>query len=200
MRIVSNVLTDPLTSDSYGLFLVLCAIGRDSDPVRGRDRNSTADGQPPGLSAWPPSPFSEGKGGTGGFDGYARRFGNRMASRAIRESIRLGADIALGTDSRYDLCNCDSAKGRLAHAWKRVVVTRKDAGSDTIAVSNMTGAFATPWITHTWLPDRYNTTSAKLQSGAVTLAFWGLGNTLREFWPDIAKKTHMPRKFGGGTR
>ncbi len=133
----------------------------------------------------------------GGGKGVAMRFGDRMASRAVRESIRLGADVAFRTDSRYDLCECTSAKGRLVHAWKRVYMTRTDAGGETVSVANLAGAFATPWITRTWLPDSENTTSAKLNSAAMNLLFRGLGNTLREFWPDIARKTHLPARFGG---
>ncbi|MDZ4801356.1 MAG: hypothetical protein SGI92_24630 [Bryobacteraceae bacterium] len=131
----------------------------------------------------------------GGAEGFGMRLGNRMGSLAVRQGIQLAGDTAFRTEPRYDLCECSSAKGRMAHSWKRVFVSLKDDGGEMVSVSRLGGAFITPWISHQWLPDRDNTTGRKLTSAATNLAFRGLGNMLRELWPDISRKTHMP-KFG----
>jgi hypothetical protein len=131
-----------------------------------------------------------------GVEGFGMRFGNRMGSLAVRQSIQLAADTTFGTEPRYDLCECTSAKGRMGHAWNRVVISLKDDGGEMVSVSRLGGAFATPWITHTWLPDRQNTTGQKLSSAGTNLALRGLSNMLREFWPDIARKARLS-KFGG---
>jgi hypothetical protein len=123
----------------------------------------------------------------GGMDAFAERFGSRMGRLAIRNSIRLGTDVALGIDPRYDRCACSGFLSRTGHAWKRVVVSRSDAGTSMPAYSNFTGAYATPWITYSWYPDRLNTTSRKLQSGTVHLGWRGVSNMIREFWPDIKR-------------
>jgi hypothetical protein len=133
----------------------------------------------------------------GGAEGFGMRLGNRMGSLAVRQSIQLAGDTAFRTEPRYDLCECASAKGRMGHAWKRVFISMKDDGGEMVSVSRLGGAFVTPWITHQWLPDRENTTGQKLSSAGTNLMFRGLGNMLREFWPDIARKTRLP-KFGAG--
>jgi hypothetical protein len=110
-----------------------------------------------------------------------------MGRLAIRNSIRLGTDVAFGIDPRYDRCDCAGFLSRTGHAWKRVVVSRSDAGTEMPAYSNFTGAYITPMITYTWYPDRLNTWDRKLQSGTLHLGWRGVSNMIREFWPDVKK-------------
>lgn len=123
----------------------------------------------------------------GGIDAYAQRFGSRMGRLAVRNSIRLGTDVAFGIDPRYDRCACSGFLARTGHAWKRVVVSRSDAGNEMPAYSNFAGAYVTPWITYTWYPDRLDTTSRKIQSGTMHLGWRGVSNMIREFWPDVKR-------------
>lgn len=123
----------------------------------------------------------------GGVDSYAQRFGSRMGRLAVRNSIRLSTDVALGIDPRYDRCDCAGFLKRSGHAWKRVLVSRSDAGNDMPAYSNFAGAYITPMVTYSWYPDRLNTWDRKLQSGTLHLGWRGFGNMIREFWPDVKK-------------
>jgi hypothetical protein len=94
----------------------------------------------------------------------------------------------MGIDPRYDRCDCTSFLSRTGHAWRRVILSRSDAGTEMPAYSNFTGAFVTPMIVSQWAPDRFNTTGNKLQSASLDLAWRGVTNMLREFWPDVKKK------------
>ena len=120
-----------------------------------------------------------------------------MGTLAVRQAIRLAADTAFHTEPQYDLCQCTSAWGRTRHAWRRVVLSKKDSGGEMISVGTLGAAMATPWITHQWMPDHLNTTSEKLNSGFTALAVRGGTNMLREFWPDIARVTHLPARWQG---
>lgn len=127
-------------------------------------------------------------------DAFSMRFGSRMGRLAIRNSIRLGTDVAFGIDPRYDRCLCSGFKARTGHAWKRILVSRTDSGGQIFAVSNVAGAYVTPMIAYQWYPDRLNTWERKLQSGSVNLAWRGVTNMIREFWPEM--KRSLPFRRG----
>jgi hypothetical protein len=123
----------------------------------------------------------------GGMDAYTMRFGSRMGRLAVRNAVRLSTDVAFGIDPRYDRCACSGFLARTGHAWKRVVVSRSDAGNDMPAISNFAGAYVTPFITYSWYPDRLNTTQRKLESGTLHLGWRGASNMIKEFWPDVKR-------------
>jgi hypothetical protein len=129
----------------------------------------------------------------GDIEGYGMRFGHRMARLAVREAIQLGADVTFKTDPRYDRCDCSGFLARTGHAWKRVLVARKDNGGETISISRLAGAYVTPIITDQWYPDRLNTWSHKLESGSMFLMWRGVTNMIREFWPEVSRKVPMAK-------
>jgi hypothetical protein len=128
-------------------------------------------------------------------EGFGMRMGNRVGWLATRNSIQLGVNVLMKTEPRYDLCICSGVKSRLWHAWRRVLVTRRDDGRETFAAAQMAGSFGTPWVAYNWYPDRFHTTGRKFQAGATDLGWRAVTNTLREFWPDIAVKLHLPLIF-----
>ena len=129
----------------------------------------------------------------GGMDAYSDRFASRMGRLMVRNSVRLGTDVALGIDPRYDRCECRGFLARAGHAWKRVLVARSDSGSSMPAYSNFTAAYVTPMITYSWYPDRMNTWDRKLQSGTMYLGWRGVGNMVREFWPEMKRGLSFKR-------
>ena len=126
-------------------------------------------------------------------DGYGQRFITRMGRLAVRQGVQLGTDIAFGIDPRFDRCDCTGVKSRIGHAWKRVLVSRRDHGGEIVAVSNLVGAYVPPMITDQWYPASKNTWGHKWQSGTEFLLMRGATNMLREFWPDISRKLHLSR-------
>jgi hypothetical protein len=133
---------------------------------------------------------------SGNLDGFGQRFASRMGRLAVRQSVQLTTDIAFGIDPRFDRCDCKGFWSRTGHAWKRVVVSRRDYGGEIVAVSNFAGAFIPPMITDQWQPPSKNDWPHKWQSGTQFLAFRGLTNMLREFWPEISRKVRIRGGFG----
>jgi hypothetical protein len=129
----------------------------------------------------------------GDIEGYGQRFGTRMGRLAVRNAVQLSTDLAFGLEPRYDRCACSGFWDRTRHAWKRVVVARRDNGGETFAVSTFAGAYVPPFVTDPWLPDRYHTLRNKFESGTQFLLTRGATNMLREFWPDIARKLKLGR-------
>src|SRR6476661_7253516 len=123
----------------------------------------------------------------GGTQGFAMRFGSRVAHVGIRNSIRLGVDVGLKIDPRYDPCECSGFKARTGHALRRVVMSRSDSGKEILGIDTFAGAYITPVIYHTWYPDRLNTTDRLLLEGSLSLGWHAVGNVVREFWPELRR-------------
>lgn len=136
-----------------------------------------------GINQWQDHPEEWGQ----GWDGYGKRFASRMGRLVARNAVQTSVDVALGTDPRYDRCDCAGFKSRIGHAWRRVLIARKDNGGEMIGVSRLAGAYVTPMITDQWYPDRLNTWSHKLESGTWFLGWRGVNNTIKEFWPEIKR-------------
>jgi hypothetical protein len=135
-----------------------------------------------GYSQWTDHPEEWGQ----GWDAYGKRLANRMGRMTIRNSIRLGLDVALKTDPRYDRCEC-TGFARVGHAAKRVVIARSDYGGETFNTARVVSAMATPWISYQWYPDRLNTTNRKFVAGSSYLGWRVVNNIVAEFWPDIRR-------------
>jgi hypothetical protein len=136
-----------------------------------------------GYSQWDNYPEEWGQ----GWDAYGKRFANRMGRMAIRNTIRLGLDVTMKTDPRYDRCDC-SGFSRVVHAAKRVVIARSDYGGETFATARVVSGVVTPWIVYEWYPDRLNTTPRKFASAGGYLGWRVVNNVVAEFWPDVRRK------------
>lgn len=123
------------------------------------------------------------------WDGFGRRLGDRMGRLGIRYGVQLAADVALGTDPRYDRCGCTGGGSRAWHAVRRTFIARKDYGGETINLAQLSGAFIPPAVANpTWMPERLNTTGQTFQNAGTYLAFRAATNAFQEFWPEIKRK------------
>jgi hypothetical protein len=120
-------------------------------------------------------------------DGYPKRFASRMGRLMVRNAVQLGADVAFKTDPRYDRCDCSGFLPRTGHAWRRVLIARRDNGGEMISVARLAGAYVTPMVTDQWYPPRLNTWQHKFESGTWFLGWRGVNNMIKEFWPDIKR-------------
>ena len=136
-----------------------------------------------GMNQWRNRPEEWGQ----GWDAYGQRFGYRMARLASRQSIMLGFDLAMGTDQRYDRCNCTGFWPRTGQAFRRVAIARTDSGGETINAGRIAGAYGGAFIAYRVYPERFHTTSQALNSGSQYLLWRGVTNMVREFWPEIRR-------------
>jgi len=126
-----------------------------------------------------------------GMKGYGQRLASRYGRLAVRNGIQLSTDIAFKIDPRYDRCDCTGFFPRTGHALKRVLVARRDDGTEMISVSNLAGAYVTPMITDQWYPDRLNTWHHKAHTGTWFLGWRGVSNIVKEFWPEIKRTVRV---------
>ena len=111
----------------------------------------------------------------------------------VRNAVQLSTDVAFKLEPRYDRCDCVGFGARTRHAWRRVIIARRDNGGEMLNVSRFAGAYIPPMITDQWYPDRLNTWEHKLEAGSLFLALRGVNNMIKEFWPDIKRKFNRDR-------
>jgi hypothetical protein len=122
-----------------------------------------------------------------GAEGYSSRIGSKIGTRVVRNSMRVGLDVAFGMDSRYRRSESDEFWPRLGHALLSTVVAHKDDGTRTFAAPHVFSTYGAAFVTNTWYPTGNNSSTDALLRGTTCLG-WSAGkNVLKEFWPDIKK-------------
>ena len=123
-----------------------------------------------------------------GMEGYSKRFANRFARSAIRDSISAAGSAALGYDVRYVKCDCTGFFPRLGHsiAWNFLTLNRD--GKTVLNVPRIGGSFAGEFIGRTWMPAGYNSVGDTFRSGGVQLGIGAVFNIVREFSPSKRRK------------
>lgn len=141
----------------------------------------------------PPGHYSpEWKNGVGGF---ARNFGDFMASWVAVQGAKFVTASALREDPRYFPSKQCGVFRRTVHALVFVVADRSDSGARMPAVSNVAGALAGGWIGNAYLPDGYHDASHAWTRSGFALIGFGTSNLVDEFRPEIdrlLKKLHLP--------
>jgi len=120
--------------------------------------------------------------------GYGRRYGHRLANRAVENAIGFGTAVAFHQDPRYFRSGEEGVWRRTRYAVVNTFLTRTDGGSRTIAAWRFAGNYGAAFVSNTWRPDRINGASDALQRGSISIGFDVANNIFKEFWPDIRRK------------
>lgn len=118
-----------------------------------------------------------------GMEGYSKRFANRFARSAIRDSVSAAGSAALGYDVRYVKCDCKGFFPRFGHAIAWNFLTLNRSGKTVLNAPRIGGTFASEFIGRTWMPSGYDGAGDAMRSGAVQLGVGSLFNMIREFAP-----------------
>jgi hypothetical protein len=124
-----------------------------------------------------------------GFSGFAKRFGASYADGT--SSLMFGTFLfpsLLHQDPRYFRKAEGSFSSRLGYSITRVFITRKDSGARAFNWSKTLGGLASSGLSNAYYPDEDRGVNLTLGNFAWSLGAGALGNTLKEFWPDIQKK------------
>ncbi|MBL0158429.1 MAG: hypothetical protein IPP47_15190 [Bryobacterales bacterium] len=118
-----------------------------------------------------------------GMEGYSKRYANRFARSAIRDTVSAAGSAALGYDVRYVKCDCKGFLPRFGHAiaWNFLTLNRN--GNTVLNIPKIGGAFAGEFAGRTWMPAGYNGVGDAMRSGGTQLAIGALFNSIREFAP-----------------
>lgn len=126
-------------------------------------------------------------------------YGERLASTAgwsgIHGALAFGLDSTLHQDPRYYRLGGAGFWRRTGHAFRGTILTRTDAGRETLSTWRIGSAYGSAFLSNLWYPDRLNTTRLGLIQGSIALGFGLAGNMGSEFWPDIKAKVFR-RKEG----
>jgi len=128
-----------------------------------------------------------------GAEGYGKRFGADFAGQT---TWRFFTDFAYPTifkeDPRYYRLIHGSGRRRFFHAVEHTFVAQRDSGKHMFNFSGWLGTATAVALNDVYHPGNERGLSPALRRGGYSLAS-GMGfGVLREFWPDIARKFHMP--------
>ena len=130
-----------------------------------------------------------------GFPGFARNYGDFMASWASVQGGKFIAASMLHEDPRYFTSVNKNFFARVFNAARYAVIDRSDSGRPRPALSNVAGALAGGFVGNGYLPDPYANASHGLSRSALALTGFVTSNLADEFRPEIhrlVKKLHLP--------
>ena len=137
------------------------------------------------------SPREWGQGGAA----YGKRFASTLGWAGIHGTLAFGLDSTLHQDPRYYRSESTGFWRRAGHAIRGTILTRTDAGGETLSTWRLGSDYGAAFLSNMWYPDRLNTPREGLIHGSVTLGFDLVSNLGAEFWPDI-KRIVLRRKVG----
>jgi hypothetical protein len=128
-----------------------------------------------------------------GMAGFGRRYGHRLANRAVETGIGFGVAALLREDGRYFRLSEGGVGQRIKHSLRHTMLTRTDNGGRTIAVWRLVGNYGAQFVSNTWRPASENSTGDALVRGTISIGYDAASNVFKEFWPDIKRKVFKRR-------
>ena len=122
-------------------------------------------------------------------NGFAKRFGIRLAGVAVSNTMESGLGAVWGEDPRYVRAVGESFAPRLGHVVKMTFVARNREGQNAPAYARYAAIGGSNFLSNAWRADSDATAGhAMIRVG---LGFLGRlsSNAFYEFWPDV--KTHF---------
>jgi hypothetical protein len=126
-----------------------------------------------------------------GFKGYARRYGARFADQ-LSGNIFVGAvyPALLHEDPRYFRRGEGGFGRRAGYALSRVVITKRDSGSEGFNFSELLGNATAAGLSNAYHPRGERSASETIGTWVTQLGIDAAGNEAKEFWPDIKRILH----------
>jgi hypothetical protein len=126
--------------------------------------------------------------------GFRERYLEREADVAISNSLEAGLGALWGEDPRFVRAPRGTARSRVAHAFKTVVLAPRSDGQLKIAWGRLAGNVFNNVIENAWLPPSMTTPGGTALRSANGLLGRLVGNLWDEFWPDIRSRlSHRTR-------
>ena len=130
------------------------------------------------------SPKEWGQGG----GAYGKRFASTLAWSGIHSTLAFGLDSALHQDPRYYRSRSTGFWRRSAHAFRGTILTRTDAGGETLSTWRIGSSYGAAFLSDLWYPARLDTFRHGFADGSLGLGLGFASNLGAEFWPDIKSK------------
>ena len=128
-----------------------------------------------------------------GFQGYAKRYAAQMADHANATFFKFVVyPTIFREDPRYYRLAQGPVMHRFAHAVGHAVIAHHEDGSHTFNYSEWLGNASGVALSNTYHPDNKRGWGPGAQRVAMSVANDAAFDVLREFWPELARKFHLP--------
>jgi hypothetical protein len=128
-----------------------------------------------------------------GAAGYGKRFGADLADQASSEFFKdVVYSTAFSEDPRYYRLRHGPAGKRFFHAVEHVVVAYHENGTPMFNYSEWLGTTSAVVLSNVYRPDNKRGFAPAAQRVGINVATDAGFDVLREFWPEIARKFHLP--------
>jgi hypothetical protein len=124
----------------------------------------------------------------GGFEGYGKRLGSRVATSITQGTIQASLAAVLHEDVRYISSADKGFKQRARHAIAFSFVTYNSQGHTTLNISNLSSYYMATAISTTWVPISISKARYTFTNGTAQVLLSVPINFLQEFWPEIRQK------------
>lgn len=122
-----------------------------------------------------------------GVEGWAKRSLYWAGVTVTQETIRQGADAALGYDPRYRKCDCKGFFRRSGHAVLWTFLTRDGAGNTRVDVPSLASAYGAGMLSMLWYPRRYSPLKDGVRAGTQEIGLSVGLSAFREFAPELKR-------------
>ena len=126
-----------------------------------------------------------------GAQGYAKRYGTSYADNAIENFMASAVfPSVLHQDPRYYQLGHGGFRKRTAHAVARVLITRSDSGRTQLNYSELMGGVSAAAIsTYSYHPQSERSFGNVMSVWGTQMAWDAATYMIKEFWPDLRKKS-----------
>jgi hypothetical protein len=140
-----------------------------------------------GWAQWRDDPKEWGQGA----EGFARRYGSRLAISLSTDTFQSIVGAATHADPRYIVLREGSIRHRAIFALEHGLISRYDDGKERLAYSRFAGAIGSAYLARTWYPTRLTHESRTWEYAVENIGSYMIRNLFHEFRPEINRAFHI---------
>lgn len=122
-----------------------------------------------------------------GWEGFGKRYGDRLASVTMSNSVEAGLGAIWGEDPRYRPVHADAPKERLRNVAKQTFLATYSDGQQHFAYARLAGVTSASFMRNSYIPDSQNGASDAFASIGFSYLGRFASNLAREFTPEIRR-------------
>jgi hypothetical protein len=132
------------------------------------------------------------------WDGFAKRYGARLAAGGTSNALEAGFGSLWGEDPRYYRAAGQPLKARIGHIVKMAFVTHNRVGDPQLAYARYIAVPGGVLLSNTWRPDSRSTAGHITYQVGISFLSRIVGNTFSEFMPDLLDRKGNSRRNSQG--